>query len=294
MHPLYRYAYVTDRYEGLIVVDVETLADGDPDNNFLKRATTFNPNGALDGARDITIGGLYAYISCRAGLAVVSLADPLHPRVAATIGAPTLVEPTAVAVQFRYAFVLDRQGLAVIDITNPERPARVAAVPLADPHDLYVARGYAYVAGGKQGLVIVDLERPDQPRVDQVFTAGGQINDAHAVRVGSTNASLFAYVADGKNGLRVVQLTSPPSQPNYYGFNPRPVPELIATYATRGPALALSKGLDRDRAVDESGNQVSVFGRLGSRPFTLEEQQKLYLRNGVLYRVSDAPPAPPN
>ena len=29
--------------EGLIVVDIETLADGDPDNNFLKRAATFNP-----------------------------------------------------------------------------------------------------------------------------------------------------------------------------------------------------------------------------------------------------------
>ena len=31
-------------------------------------------------------------------------------------------------------------------------------------------------------------------------------------------------------------------------------------------ALALSKGLDRDRAVDETGGQIAVFGRLGSRP----------------------------
>ncbi|MDG2242110.1 MAG: hypothetical protein P8L66_01315, partial [Rhodospirillaceae bacterium] len=29
--------------------------------------------------------------------------------------------------------------------------------------------------------------------------------------------------------------------------------------------------------VDESGNQIAVFGRLGSRPFTQEEQHKLYL-----------------
>ena len=43
------------------------------------------------------------------------------------------------------------------------------------------------------------------------------------------------------------------------------------------PALSLSKGLDRDRAVDETGNQIAVFGRLGSRPFNLEEMQKLYL-----------------
>jgi len=38
----------------------------------------------------------------------------------------------------------------------------------------------------------------------------------------------------------------------------------------------LSKGLDRDRAVDESGNQLAVFGRRGARPFRLDEMQKLF------------------
>ena len=295
MHPLYRYAYVADKYEGLIVVDVETLSDGDPDNNFLERAVTFNPDGVLNGAVGITIAGNYTYISCDRGLVVVSIADPLKPRVVAEVGAPAVVKPLVVAVQFRYAFVVDAEGLKVIDVTLPEKPRPVAGavVPLSEAKDIYVARGYAYIAGGTQGVVVVDVERPEHPRIDQAFSAGGQINDARGIRVGSTNASLFAYVADGDNGLRVIQLTSPPTQPNYYGFNPRPVPQLIATYKTRGPAIALSKGLDRDRAVDESGHQVSIFGRLGSRPFTLEEQQKLYLRNGGVYSVTDEPPGPP-
>ena len=295
MHPLYRYAYVTDLYEGLIVINVETLADGDPDNNFLSRAATFNPGGALNGASHITIAGHFAYVSCERGLVVVSLDDPLIPKIVAEVGAPLLVKPGAVAVQFRYAFVLDQEGMKVVDITVPEQPKVVAgaAIPLPGARDLYVARGYAYVAAGAEGLVIVDIEKPEQPKIDQKFTANGQLNDTYSVRVGSTNASLFAYVADGVNGLRVVQLTSPPSQPNYYGFNPRPVPELIATYKTKGPAIALSKGLDRDRAVDESGHQVSVFGRLGSRPFNLEEQQKMYLKNGQLFTVSNEPPGPP-
>jgi len=34
---------------------------------------------------------------------------------------------------------------------------------------------------------------------------------------------------------------------------------LIATFKTKGEALAISKPLDRDRAVDESGNQISVL-----------------------------------
>ena len=32
-HPLYNYAFVTDAEEGLILVDVNTLADGEPRNN---------------------------------------------------------------------------------------------------------------------------------------------------------------------------------------------------------------------------------------------------------------------
>ena len=92
-----------------------------------------------------------------------------------------------------------------------------------------------------------------------------------------TNASVFAYVADGKNGLRVLQLVSANETPGAFGFSPRPPPRLIATYHTHEPALAISKGLDRDRAVDESGNQVAVFGRRGGRPFNLEEMQRMYL-----------------
>ena len=130
-----------------------------------------------------------------------------------------------------------------------------------------MARTYAYVAAGSEGLVIVDVERPEHPFIDQIYTADGKLNDVHDVKVASTNISLFAYVADGKNGLRVLQLTSPETVPGYLGFSPRPSPKLIATYHTHGEALAVAKGLDRDRAVDESGNQVSIFNRIGSRPF---------------------------
>ena len=56
-------------------------------------------------------------------------------------------------------------------------------------------------------------------------------------------------------------------------------------------ALAVSEGIDRDRAVDESGNQLAVFGRRGARPFTKAEMEKLYMRDGQVYTVSDTPPA---
>jgi hypothetical protein len=289
IHPMYGYLYVTDKYEGLVIIGAATLLDGDPTNNFLKRAVTFNPGGALNGANNITIAGTYAYITCDRGLVVVSIDDPTKPRLVAEIGAPALKNPRAVQVQFRYAFVCDAEGVKVIDVTNPEnpRPVNGSAVPVAEAYNIYLVRTYAYVAAGRQGLVVLDIENPESPRIDQVFNAGGSLNDTRDVRVGMTNVSQFAYVADGRNGLRVVQLTSPETTPGNGGFSPRPTPRLIATYHTAGPALAVSKGLDRDRAVDESGNQLSVFGRRGARPMNLSEMMSLYIRNGRVFTVPE-------
>ena len=88
---MYGFLYVTDSEEGLVVIGdpnlksrtpgVLTLLDGNPTNNFLKRALGFNPGGVLNGARKIAIAGSYAYILCDRGLVVVDLTDPLTPKV---------------------------------------------------------------------------------------------------------------------------------------------------------------------------------------------------------------------
>jgi hypothetical protein len=130
------------------------------------------------------------------------------------------------------------------------------------------------------------IERPEQPRLYMTYTAGGQLNDARDVVISATNASLFAYVADGANGLKVVQLFSPASQPNFDGFSPEPRPELIAWYPTASPALALCRGLERDRGGDETGHQIAVFDRIGSRPFTLDVMNRLYLGAAPVIRCS--------
>ena len=303
IHPMYGFLYGTDKYEGLIVIGnqlndkknfagVGTLLDGNPANNFLRRAVTFNPDHRLNGARRIAIAGVFAYILCDRGLEVVSLDDPLHPKISAEIGAPELNGPTGVAIQFRYAFVSDKDGLKVLDVTHLDQPRLVegANVKLADARNVYVARTYAYVSDGKDGIAIIDVERPEQPRVRQMFNANGELRDTRDLKVGMVSSSQFAFVADGEAGFKVIQLFSSFDNDNFYGFSPPPTPKLIARYRTRAPALAVSKGTDRDRAVDESGNQIAVFGRRGARPFTLEEMQRMYLRAGELYTVTNDPP----
>ncbi|HSQ96843.1 MAG TPA: hypothetical protein VLM18_12230 [Croceibacterium sp.] len=285
--PIYHYAAITDSEEGLILVNVDTLSDREFRNNKLKRAVTWNPDGVLNGARHIVLAGEVAYITAAKGLVVVDLVDPLHPKLAAV---RPLIDARASAIQFRYLWVTDREGLKLFDVTNLRNPVAVPSgtVPLADARRVYLARTYAYVAAKKDGLVIVNVTNPLQPKVYRKETFGGKLDDAEDVIVGTTNASLFAYVADGVNGLKVIQLTSPDSQPNFYGFSPAPKPELIAWAKTPSPALAMSKGLDRDRAVDETGGQIAIFGRIGSRPFTRSEMERLFLTSkGVPWKVSD-------
>jgi hypothetical protein len=288
-HPIYNYALITDSEEGLILVNINTLANGEPRDNFLKRELTWNEGGILKGARHLTIAGDWVYVAADAGLVVLNLSDPLKPRLAATI---PLKGVRGSALQFRYVFATTDYGLEVVDVTNPERPKIVegARVKFDNARRVYLVRTYAYVAAGAEGLAIVDITQPEKPSLYQKFTADGKLNDAQDVKVGATNASLFAYVADGRNGLKVLQLMSPDSQPGFYGFSPDPKPELIATRKTAKPALAVSEGLHRDRAVDETGGQIAVFGRIGSRPFNLKEQQALYLdKKGEPWFVMDAP-----
>ena len=292
IHLMYGFLYVADKYEGLVIVGdpnlkgkspgVGTLLDGNPANNFLKRAVNFQSGrraerrAAHHHRRHLRLRTLRS----RAGGG-----RPRQPAAAQDHGGNWRAvsdRARGIAIQFRYAFVVDAEGLKVLDVTNLSQPKPVpgAMVPLADARNLYVARTYAYVAAGKQGMAIVDVEHPEQPRLDQMFNAGGALNDANDVKLGMVSSSLFAYVADGVNGLKVVQLFSPVDNPAFSGFSPRPTPKLIASYRTRGPALAISKGIDRDRAVDESGNQLAVFGRRGARPFNRQEMERMYLKDG--------------
>ena len=100
--------------------------------------------------------------------------------------------------------------------------------------------------------------------------------------------------------MRVIQMISPENVPGHMGFSPVPNPKLIATYPTEAAAVSISRGLDRDRVVDESGNQTVVFGRRGSRPFDTEEMKAFFRkvssgeygteslrRDGDIYKVTD-------
>ncbi len=319
IRPFYAYIYGTDTVEGLVIINTNVLFQGNPDNKFLHKDATFNPGsmdakgqgtGLFNNATHLWAAGEKIYITSPQGLFVVDVADPLHPRLVGQYRGSFLRNPRAVSVQFHYAFVTDEEGFKVFDVSNPNRPIPVprSTVRLHDAKRFYLGRTYAYVANGKEGLAIIDIERPTRPRLYMKYNADGELNDTHAVQLGTVAASIYAAVADGHNGLRVLSLITPDTVPGNAGFTPAPNPRLIGTFHLHeGEALAVSRGVDRDRVVDETGGQTIVFGRRGSRPFTRSESMmflrhhddvftanQLAPRTGPFYRVEDVKVLPPS
>src|SRR6185369_10135497 len=81
IHMLYAYVYITDREEGLVMVNVATLVDGDPANNFLPKKIVFNPENKLHGATHCFVAGHRLLLTCERGLFIIDIDDPEHPRI---------------------------------------------------------------------------------------------------------------------------------------------------------------------------------------------------------------------
>src|SRR5436190_599104 len=120
----YAFVYISDREEGLVISNVATLVDGNPDNNFLKENETvrFNPNSVLTGATFVAAAGHRLYMTTPRGLYVIDVSDPTHPRITGSLTNGFLSNPRCVAIQFRYGFITDDDGLKIVDLTEPTRP----------------------------------------------------------------------------------------------------------------------------------------------------------------------------
>src|SRR5205807_1726026 len=138
---LYGYLYVADKEEGLVIIGdpnlrskspgIGTLLDGNPANNFLKRAVTFNPKGVLTGARRIAIAGTFAYVLTDKALVVVDLENPDAPKLVQMFPAERQLNDVndvkiGMVAASAFAFVADgKNGLRVLQILSPwDDPAR--------------------------------------------------------------------------------------------------------------------------------------------------------------------------
>jgi len=149
-----------------------------------------------------------------------------------------------VAIGGNSAFVSGNDGVMVVDISDRSRLRRVAFLPIdGGAFGVEVANGFAYIAGGRPGLVVADVRDPARPRIvgtlregegSQVCLSGALaflssdrggfwVIDVHdparpalvaRMRAGSRGRGLgclprLVYYADPDSGLRVLDVSDP-------------------------------------------------------------------------------------
>jgi len=112
-----------------------------------------------------------------------------------------------------------------------------------DDAAIYVARTYAYVAAGKTGVAIVDVENPEAPRLDQIFNANPSSRRERR-KIGMVDASRFRIVADGRNGLRVLEIVFAVDDSSHFSGFIRANSRLIATLEPKALQSRFQKGID--------------------------------------------------
>lgn len=143
--------------------------------------------------------------------------SPLDPA-PARIGTITIGQGLrAVAIDANYAYVACQQSFRIfyrsrydqnqafndpansLYLSNFMAPAPVGQVPCPDAEDIFLAGSYAYVAGGQQGLIIVNIGDPRQPYVESTLPLSGSATRVCVV-------GNIAYLVSYENGLQIVNV----------------------------------------------------------------------------------------
>jgi len=244
-HPLY--AYVTDQYQGLRIIDVSDPANaievgyyivselpvGEAKRVYVRRnhayvayydkglrvidvSTPDSPsevghsNAIL--SNNLYLNGDYAYLTLGLdGLRIIDISTPSSPTQVGQYD--TQGRSQDVYVSGNYAYVVDHiQGLRIIDVSDPANPTETGYYDTQGyAIVVYVSGDYAYVAESEDGLRIINISNPINPAEDGYYDTAGLAIDVYV-------KENYAYVADGNEGLRIIDVSDPinPTEVGYY------------------------------------------------------------------------------
>lgn len=189
--------------ENIKLVDVS-----DPTNPFvLSEITAYTNVGNVSyNALGIFVRGKYAYVAADSeGLIIIDVTDRSNPTYVSQVAAGSN-NAKKVYVEGTNAFVADgTNGMRIIDVSDPTIASLTNTVTGSDISDVYVAGGYAFLAGdSSEGLIIVNVSDPTSPTTASSFTAIS--NNLNAVKI----AGRYAYIAESGGGadvgIRIISL----------------------------------------------------------------------------------------
>jgi hypothetical protein len=144
--------------------------------------------------------------------------------------------------------------------------------PLNQARRISLFGGYAFVAGGGEGIKIIDITSPDNP----ALVGGLGTADAHDVAVRGE----YAFVADGERGLKVLDISDPRS-PAEIGMRKTMDARAVAI---RGDTAFIADGSSGVKIIDLSSPVQP--SRIGS--YATENACDLLLHEGRLYLADGA------
>lgn len=157
------------------------------------------------GYSKIMIEDGYAYIGSQGRLEVVNVTDPTTLRKVGEFAVSPVESEYwwSMTVGGQYAYFIRRAKVEpypveflVIDLTDPSLPKQSTILPLSrGGNDVTMAGNYAYVLG-TDGVSVIDVSNPTQPREVGVFEFGG----SKIVADGD-----YLYVAGGDSGLLILR-----------------------------------------------------------------------------------------
>jgi len=106
-----------------------------------------------------------------------------------------------IALQGEYAYMTDALGMLVYNISDPARPVQIADTNLSGLcYGIALATNYAFIANFDQGLLIMDIRQPYEPKIVARLDVGAATD--------LTLSGHYAYAATYE-GLAVVDLADP-------------------------------------------------------------------------------------
>ncbi len=184
------HAYLAQGINGLAVVDLE-------------RKSIVSTLDLGWSAQRIYASGNFLYVLDSEGFEILDIGDPLHPKRLSLI---KLESPKEMFVDGNIVYITDYAELLAVDVSDPSNPKILNRFykDMAYAGDIFVSDDIAYVAGGWNGMVLVDASSPSNLKwISTVNPSKGGYVESIAV-LGS-----YAYVSVSDEGVYAVDVSNP-------------------------------------------------------------------------------------
>jgi len=162
-------------------------------------------------ANDIFVFGDYAYVAAAgAGLKILDVQAPDTPLLVSSVELYEQEEAEKFSVYGNHIYLAVKgardRGLQIIDISNPIKPAlsgTCAFDPNGSVQDVIVEQNYAYLADGKGGIKIINIQDRQNPNIVKSFPTPGRFVK------GIYKYDNYLYLSEKVNGVEIVDVSAP-------------------------------------------------------------------------------------